>query len=337
MGWVALVTLLLAVQVLLATALGVLVGRWRSRKGDASLDSETAAELLGQLQAVSEQLRHDVGRHTSQVSQHNKQLRDAADHDGAMSSVVAQLVEHILEDNENLQRRLLEAENRLSQQEQLISSHAQAASTDPLTGLPNRRALDEQLDRRLAETARDNTPLSLILIDIDHFKQLNDRHGHLAGDHVLREAAEVLNSTMRDMDMVSRFGGEEFAIVLPKAALQPAAHVAERLRKLVDEHRFDYQAQEFSLTISLGTAEAQPGESAASLLGRADEALYAAKTAGRNCTWIHDGQQCQSFAADGAPPQAAVEGDDVQWQAIVSDLQSSLASLKPGGDVPAGQ
>jgi diguanylate cyclase (GGDEF)-like protein len=167
----------------------------------------------------------------------------------------------------------------LKQQERRIAQlHAdavQASLTDPLTGVSNRRHILELAEQALHERARHGTPMSIALLDIDHFKQVNDSHGHQAGDEVLRAFARQYRAHLRPRDGVGRIGGEEFMLLLPGADLPTATAIVERLREAMP-------ATPSGCTFSGGLAAPRRGEGVDALLQRADAALYAAKRAGRN-------------------------------------------------------
>jgi diguanylate cyclase (GGDEF)-like protein len=158
------------------------------------------------------------------------------------------------------------------------------AVVDGLTLVHNRRALNAFLDRELIRAARHGRSLAAAVIDIDHFKSVNDRLGHLAGDLALRELCARIKGVVREDEMFARYGGEEFAVVLPEADLPGAMAAAERIRALVEARPFTFNDKTYPLTVSIGVAVlAGDADTADDLLARADENLYAAKRGGRNC------------------------------------------------------
>lgn len=154
------------------------------------------------------------------------------------------------------------------------------SDTDELTGLANRRKLMSRLDEEISLSNRHGTPLSLMLIDLDHFKRINDTWGHLQGDQVLTELAGLCVDTLREEDLVARLGGEEFAIMLPLTPLSRCQPLAERLRQCIAAH--DFGITPGRVSVSIGIAEHRVGESRDVLIERADRGLYAAKHRGRN-------------------------------------------------------
>lgn len=176
----------------------------------------------------------------------------------------------------------LKAGSRIVRLEQTLN---QLASRDSLTQCWNRRMLDELRDNSVAEAKRKNTPLSLMVLDIDHFKLVNDNYGHPAGDTAIKHVVAVINQNLREYDLVGRYGGEEFVVILPRTDMESAWGVAERIRAAIqftpaiigDQAKID-------MTISIGIAELEPSspETGLSLFERADQALFEAKQSGRN-------------------------------------------------------
>lgn len=187
---------------------------------------------------------------------------------------------------ELLQRALAETNRQLEVQRAELEA---LATRDPLTGLLNRREFVRQADLELARARRSGAPLSLIMLDLDHFKIINDRHGHAVGDEVLRQTARQMAGTTRQTDRVARFGGEEFVLLLPDTSAEQARHLAEKLREGLAHARVP--ALGIPVTASLGVATVSGTESVTldAMLHEADQALYEAKRRGRNCTVVAAG------------------------------------------------
>lgn len=171
----------------------------------------------------------------------------------------------------------------LLQKERAEEIAQKLAVTDPLTGTFNRRTFLELADKEISRAQRAATPLSLVMIDLDHFKKVNDEYGHLAGDEVLKRSVAILQGCLRREDLLVRFGGEEFCILLPNVSLDAATQMAERIRESVERAEFTFNGHSIPVTISLGVASMlSKADTTALLIGRADEALYSAKRMGRN-------------------------------------------------------
>ena len=155
-------------------------------------------------------------------------------------------------------------------------------TTDGLTQIYNKRYFLEVLDRELSRAKRYHRPLSLLLADIDHFKAINDAHGHLTGDYVLKQLANSVRAKLRREDVFARYGGEEFALILPETDLEHARLLADKVRKLVEQTEFLFEGAQIKVTVSVGAAALDEEEDAAALIRRADERLYEAKNGGRN-------------------------------------------------------
>lgn len=156
---------------------------------------------------------------------------------------------------------------------------------DPLTGLANRREFDARLAVEYERSARHEHPLSLAMLDLDHFKEVNDRHGHALGDEVLRRIAAILARESRAADIPARYGGEEFVLALPDTGLLEARTLCERIRRAIEGHDWGALAPGLAVTVSIGVAMRNPEESAHEAIEAADQCLYEAKKAGRNRVW----------------------------------------------------
>ncbi len=154
---------------------------------------------------------------------------------------------------------------------------------DGLTGVHNKRYFVEQLDRELSRAARHGRPLTMVICDIDHFKDVNDEFGHLAGDHVLKEVAQLCKSRIRPDDVIARYGGEELAMILPETDLAGGVLIADELRKRIGSASFVFEDEDIDVTVSCGVAQLDPAWSSYDFVKAADDQLYAAKRAGRNC------------------------------------------------------
>lgn len=184
-----------------------------------------------------------------------------------------------------LQARLWTGQRIIALQDQLIRAREamrDQATHDPLTGVWNRAAILDSLEREFNRSEREENPLSVIMVDIDHFKQINDTYGHQTGDNVLREVTKRMQSVMRSYDALGRYGGEEFVVIALGCDKDSALNLAERLRAIVDASPVSTPGATIPVTLSLGVATVSKGLSPESLLRCADEALYRAKRAGRN-------------------------------------------------------
>jgi diguanylate cyclase (GGDEF)-like protein/PAS domain S-box-containing protein len=190
--------------------------------------------------------------------------------------------EVLREANQHLQVQIAEIQ-------QLQSQLHEQATHDVLTGLFNRRYMQEILDQSLAHAARELSLVSVMMIDIDHFKRINDVHGHMAGDLMLQAMGALLSSHTRQMDTACRYGGEEFVVIMTTAALDTAMQRADELRQAFANLRVEYEGHELRATISVGVATfPKHGNNSDALLRAADQALYMAKATGRNCVYAAD-------------------------------------------------
>jgi diguanylate cyclase (GGDEF)-like protein len=201
-------------------------------------------------------------------------------HAGADDYLVKPVDPNELHARLNTARRILDLHEQLLATQRLLREQA---TRDSLTGLWNRAMILETLQRELNRSQREHQPLAIIMADIDHFKEVNDAHGHLTGDHVLRQTAQRLQGVLRPYDTVGRYGGEEFLVVLSGCDASAALTLAERLRHCMDSESITEGDKAFRVTLSLGICVWDGQMTAQALLQDADGALYEAKRAGRNC------------------------------------------------------
>jgi len=196
-------------------------------------------------------------------------------------------------------QELMSLFQRLSLSEKLKEQYEQLTYLDFLTGVPNRRFLETRLQEEITRCRRHHLSMSFLMVDIDHFKAVNDTFGHAAGDYVLQEMGKILLQMKRSYDLVARYGGEEFTVVFGHIATEHAWPIAERLRQAVEEHTFFYEGKRITITVSIGIAFFDPEKGASdtvaeSVLHQADEALYLAKKAGRNCCVLYGAEESRS-------------------------------------------
>jgi diguanylate cyclase (GGDEF)-like protein/PAS domain S-box-containing protein len=177
---------------------------------------------------------------------------------------------------------LLLAGRDVTERERLLREVTRLSTTDPLTGLSNRRHFAEAAKLEIVRARRYRRPLSAVMVDLDHFKRVNDTYGHATGDRVLVAVARLCIRLARTTDLKARLGGEEFCLLLPETAAESSRVLAERLRGDVEALPFDADGRAFRITVSMGISLYVPGDEVESLVGRADAALYAAKASGRN-------------------------------------------------------
>jgi len=185
----------------------------------------------------------------------------------------------VIEGRRSRRRHADEQEHMIAELQRLNSLLLHQATTDPLTGIPNRLKFDQELRSELERARRLGTPLAIIICDIDHFKRVNDTHGHQAGDQVLKALAGLMADQVRLYDTLARWGGEEFAVLLPHTGLDHAVTVAEKLRQRIRTWTFPSVG---SVTCSFGVAELQDDDDPDRLIHRVDAALYRAKEQGRD-------------------------------------------------------
>ena len=191
-------------------------------------------------------------------------------------------IDRVIASNSELKGELASSQAILATQREQIEALKTAVRIDGLTQLANRAYFDEKLLEMIRLHQRYKEPFALMMIDVDYFKTINDSHGHQAGDRILKGVSFKIKATLRESDFLARFGGDEFALVLIKASLQPATILAGKICTNVRESRFILDGTEFKVTLSIGVAEVHADDTPETLLKRADEALYLVKERGRN-------------------------------------------------------
>jgi diguanylate cyclase len=198
---------------------------------------------------------------------------------------------HVLERNQRLESELSVSTQEIGELKQNLEQTRRAALTDPMTGIANRKHFESQLEADARAAGDKDEPLSLLLIDVDHFKRFNDAHGHIIGDEVLKVVARTLKANLKGRDTAARFGGEEFAVILPQTTLVQARIVGEHVRRALATHCLTNRktGQNFgTITVSVGIAAYRAEEALSDLVERTDQALYAAKRQGRNRVVVED-------------------------------------------------
>jgi diguanylate cyclase len=311
---------------------GIGIGMWL-RRPDSPTDPHGSQDMI-QARAIAQRLQSLADEMSTSALEHRSKLDDATQaltsdeprSGEALAELVVDVIGDIVRANQDLQSKLETAESRLKEQAAEIETHISRSLTDPLTGLPNRREFNHRLEERMSAWNRRQEVFSLLLVDVDHFKKLNDAHGHLAGDQVLAGMGRTLRSAIRREDAVARYGGEEFAIVLPSTTLEQAARVADNVRTSIAKLVVNYGGNQLSVTASVGLATIQANEQAEALIQRADAALYAAKAGGRDCAYLHNGSECRP-ANDPEATQKPLSSTEKLVQIINSqDLESQLVS-----------
>ncbi|MDP3668542.1 MAG: GGDEF domain-containing protein [Telluria sp.] len=244
----------------------------------------TFIDRLGSVATSTGDFHEKIGGFSEQISR--------ADNIGELSSVLDEVLrETRLVQSEALKSRdrmvearqeVQDAEQRIHLLEAKLEHLSELVREDQLTGSLNRRGLDDVFERETARSDRRGTPLCVAMLDLDDFKRLNDTYGHVAGDAALRHLVKVVKETLRTMDVIARFGGEEFLILLPETTVEAASQTMVRLQRELTKHFFLHDNEKLLITFSAGVALRQQNEDQAALIARADQAMYQAKRSGKN-------------------------------------------------------
>lgn len=315
---------------------GILVGRY-FRSSPESQPSSELQPVLSSLMEFTNNFSKDMTEYRALIeaaaARAKAMSQDSRDESkSSAANMSSTLLSQIMQANEHLRKRLDEVESSLQCKSEELQSYMTEARTDALTELPNRRALDDELNRRVSAYRRQGTPLGVLLVDVDRFKDVNDTYGHHVGDQVLKAVAQGLREAVRECDLLARYGGEEFAILAAGVTREEFMSAAERVRQYVERRLVQCEGIQLRVTISCGVAEATGGEDIASLLRRADEALYASKSSGRNCAHWHDGRRSVRIELPDAGPVdsiAAASQPNVSenFREVCAELRRKLLEL----------
>ena len=232
-----------------------------------------------------------TGHYHQKMAQYSQKISQAK-HIGELSNVMDEVLREtktIEEEARNSRDQMLaarkeaeEAEGRVHELEKKLEQMSEQVREDQLTGSLNRRGLDDAFERESARADRRGMPLCVALLDLDNFKALNDTYGHFAGDEALIHLVRIVKETLRPTDVIARFGGEEFLILLPETKIEDAIQTMMRVQRALTKHFFMYKNEQILITFSAGVAQRQPEEDQDAVTNRADAAMYRAKKAGKN-------------------------------------------------------
>ncbi len=245
-------------------------------------------QMLVDVTSKTEVLARDLGEKNKDLAGNVDTLKGSRDKNEILrllSMVVIQAggIQHTVEASH---KDLLETRHALTAMQEELAETRQLLNEDALTGALNRRGLDQTLMREIARAQRGDGRLVLAMVDLDHFKKVNDTHGHEAGDHLLMHFTSLIKSVLRKSDALVRYGGEEFTLILPDTDARGAQFVLGRLQMIMQKSPLTYDGKLINTTFSAGLAALRGDENGHALLRRADDALYAAKNGGRNCIKI---------------------------------------------------
>ena len=257
------------------------------RHGEQIRDErQKTLEALQSVLQSAEELTTEVDSHSHELASVEETVDDLSTTGGyeMVKQTLLQQISIALESNRRLEHDLVCTRYRLEEQAQELDRTRAEARVDELSGVGNRKAFDEALRFMYSKFKRHKSHFALLLIDVDHFKWINDTHGHQSGDMVVRRLGESFKSVLRPGDIVSRYGGDEFAVLLDKGDLEVGRGVARRIRERVDRANFDVGTNDarVAVTLSMGLAICQLNDSTNTLIEKADAALYRSKQSGRN-------------------------------------------------------
>ena len=294
-------------SVVASLAAGYFIGRMTTHSDQerrACRERENSLRALIEVLRSVQELSTDVDHRNSEMAEVRRHVDDI--HVTGEMEVIRQeilgQIKTILDSNQKLEEDLTFARCRMEEQAEELDRTRREAHTDSLSGVANRKAFDEKLKLLFGYHRRDGIPFALMLADLDRFKWINDSYGHQAGDRVISQLGRLLAQLVREGDFVARFGGDEFAVLLPRCDVETAVKVANRIRTETTRANFGVaRSEQTAITVSVGLALARQGDTSESLFIRADEALYASKKAGRNQVCCQDATASPTIPTMGLP------------------------------------
>ena len=316
---------------LVGLGLGIWIGRKMAppQVVDDSLERAQLLRFVRNFASITSDFAGDFSAYQAEFETLAKKASDAGRKPSPEE--IKTLLSRITRANNDLKTQLEAAEERIDSQTKELAGYLTEARTDGLTGLSNRRAFDQKMDERLQRWKTAKKPFCLVLIDIDFFKKINDTFGHPAGDAVLKDLAAQLQVQQTEGVDVSRYGGEEFAI-LADLPLEAAAQRIDDFRKSVQARIIETEGVTIPITISCGVSKITQDDRLGNLVRRSDEALYAAKMGGRNRLYIHDGTLCRPFGNPGLPLVASSTPKAASIDSFASKSNSLEVASRNNGD-----
>lgn len=304
------------VALALVALIGYLIGCRTQRtmavvRESGQRELKRAKAVIRELEQIAQKIRRSLASHHTNILHFKDRVTQLSKHqDETDWNELCSEAERMLKPTLQLSSQIALAYDQIGQQTNLLMTFTEVR-TDPLTGLRNRRALEDSLQSMFAMMTRYGTKFSLAIFDVDHFKSINDEHGHIHGDRVLQEIAEVFDAGARETDIVVRYGGEEFIVLMPETELDGASLFSERARERVEALT--------SLTVSGGVACAEEVDDPQTLINRADTAMYSAKAAGRNLVFCHNGERIEPVAALENPGEVETDKESAGSSVLVEN------------------
>ena len=284
------------ILVAIGIAIGLRHARSSVREKPDDFDRQSVLDMLKELGTWTSEYSGNVTEYQTRIGELSVLAKKATSGTGKADPNIGLLLNEIMQSNSTLQKRLDAAEKQLDIQTRQIESYLTEARTDGLTKLSNRRAFDAKIEELFYAYRKGGKSFVLAMIDIDHFKKINDTYGHQAGDEVLQQLASIFRLSIDSPYLIGRYGGEEFVVLMP-GPLRIAAEQIDAVRRRIAGEQFKSGTKVIPVTISAGLTEPRDEVALGTMFRRADESLYAAKNIGRNRVYFHDGRQSMLVGA----------------------------------------